>query len=159
MADAVGDLQLNDAQAAAADILIYASSSTGISQVLSNNGTSSLLARNFKYGPVQGPLPNDQWTLEVQNWVNIILAQLQRTVLEYATGPSDLDVLQFLTARNVSSEERLCRNQKARSGQAQNFSVLAIIIILVVGIFIILIDSNLDRLIGYVQRQKDASNY
>ncbi|KAK3174853.1 hypothetical protein OEA41_002099 [Lepraria neglecta] len=30
MADAVSDLQLNDAQAAAADVLIYASSSTGI---------------------------------------------------------------------------------------------------------------------------------
>ena len=95
MADAVGDPQLNDAQAEAeaADVLIYTSISTGISQVFTNNGTSSLLARNSKYSPVQGPLPNDQWTLEVQNWVKIILAQLQRTVLEYATGPSDLDVL------------------------------------------------------------------
>ena len=68
MADAVGDLQLNDTQAAAADVLIYVSRSTGISQVLSNKGTSSLLARNSKFGPVQGPLPNDQWTLEAQNW-------------------------------------------------------------------------------------------
>ena len=57
--------------------------------------------------------------------------------------PSDLDVLQFLTAPNVSSEEHLCSKQKARSGQAQNFSVLAINIILVVVIFIILIDINL----------------
>lgn len=45
MADTVGDLQLNDAQAAAAEIFIYASSSTGISQVLSNKGTSLLLAQ------------------------------------------------------------------------------------------------------------------
>ncbi|KAF6231379.1 hypothetical protein HO173_010339 [Letharia columbiana] len=45
--------------------------------------------------------------------------------------------LAILVPPNGSSQEHLCHNQRARSGQAQNFSVLAIGLILGLGLLII----------------------
>ena len=157
--DALESVDLNDAQAAAANVIVSASVSTGIAQVLEALGASALLARQTIYNGVQGPLPNNQWTLEVESWVNTVLAQLQRAVLEYATGPSNLNLLPFLKRPANPFEQNLCRNQIARTGQAQNFSVLAILLILVLGTIIICINLSLETLIDYFQRLSPHPNH
>ena len=153
------DIDLNDGQAATANVIVNASASTGIAQVLEALGASALLARQTNYNGVQGPLPNNQWTLEVESWVNIVLAQLQRAVLEYATGPSNLNLLAFLKRPANPSEQNLCRNQIARTGQARNFSVLAILLILVLGTFIVCINLSLETMVGYFQKRNSHSSY
>lgn len=158
LGEAMGDLSLSNAQAATADVL-YGSTYANLYAVISLLGTSSLLARNSKSASIQGSLPSNQWTLEVQSWNQIVLADLQRLVLEYATGPSNLELLPFLVRPNGSSQAHLCQNQRARSGQAQNFSVLAIALILALGMLIICVDLGLHRLVGHVQREKDLKDY
>lgn len=156
--EAVGGLGLNSAQAATAEIL-FASTLMTLFDVIELLGTSSLLAENSKFDSIQGFLPSNQWTLEVESWNQIVLADMQRSVLEYATGPSNQELLSFLLPPNGSSQAHICHNQRARSGQAQSFSVLAIVSIFTLGLLIICVDLGLHRLVGYVQREKDLKDY
>ena len=156
--EAIGALHLSNGQAATAEVLL-ACTSTTFYTMIANLGTSSLLARNSKTFSVQGFLPSNQWTLEVESWNQIILAEIQRGILEYATGPSDPEVLPYLLPPNGSYQERLCYNQRARSYQAQNFSVLAIVLILALGLLIICLNLGLNRLVGYIQRKKGLKDY
>ena len=159
LVEAVDRLDLTLAQRAAAHILADASAWTGIDQVLDALGTSALLATQSLVGSIQSPLPSNQWTLEVESWFNTDLAQLQRVVLEHATGPANLNLLPYLSRASSAAEKELCRNQKARTTIVQNFSVLAIIIILAVGSLIICVDLSLDYVVEYLQRQHRTSNH
>ena len=156
---ALGGLHMNDLQTAAAQTLVNASYQGGYLEAVVNDlGNSALLARQ-SLNIVQSPLPSDQWTLEVESCTNIVLAEMQRTVLEYATGPSDLSLLPFLVRPTTAAQKTLCSNQKARSGNVQNFSVLAVIIILVFGLMIICINLWLDTIIGNFQQLRIRWNH
>lgn len=152
-------ISLNSAQTATPEVLFIASASMDLGALIGLLDVSSLLARNSKYTSIQGSLPSNQWTLEVENWNQILLADMQRSVLEYATGPSNPEILPFLSPPNGSSQVNLCHNQRARSGQAQNFSVLAIVLILILGLLIICVDIGLHRFVGYAQREQDLKDY
>ena len=149
---------MNDVQTATTEVLL-ASSTLGIFDLIGSLGISALVARNSKSTSVQGFLPSNQWTLEVQSWNEIILAYMQRRILEYATGPSTSEVVPFVLPPNGSSQAHLCNNQKAHSGRAQNFSVLAIGLILGLGLLIICVNVGLHRLVSYVQRERDLKDY
>lgn len=154
----IQNLILDAAQSATTEIL-FSSYKNLIGGLFSLLGTSALLARNSKFVSVQGFLPLNQWILEVESWNQILLANFQRLALEYATGPSDPVVLPMLIPPNRSYQEQLCHNQRARSRQAQNFSVLAIGIILGLGLLITCVDLGLRRLTSYIQRGKDLKDY
>ena len=156
--DAIEEIGLNDAQQATSDVLL-AGISTSLPDLVASLGVSALTARSSKTNGVQGFLPPNQWALEVQNWNQAILANMQRGVLEFATGPSNPQVLPLLLPPNGSSQAQLCDNQRARSGRAQNFSVLAIGIILGLGLLITCVNVGLHRLVSYVQREIDLKDY
>ena len=156
--DSVANLTLNDAQSATLNVF-SGNFENGIYNFILLLGPSALLAKNSKFGSVQGLLPSNQWILEVESWNQILLANFQRLVLEYATGPSDPVVLPLLVPPNGTYEEQLCHNQRARSRQAQNFSVLAIGIIIGLGLLITCIDLGLHRLTSYIQHEKDLKDY
>lgn len=156
--DSIENLTLNDAQSATVGVL-FSGYLQPISDLLNLLGTSVLLAKNSKFNSVQSSLPSDQWILEVESWNQIVLANLQRLALEYATGPSDPVILPMLVPPNGPYEEQLCHNQRARSRQAQNFSVLAIGVIMGLGLLITCVDRGLHRLTSYIQREKDPNDY
>ena len=153
----IANLTLNNAQSATAEVLL--SHPNSVFDLIDLLGTSSLLAKNSKFGSIQGFLPSNQWILEVESWNQILLANMQRLILEYATGPSDPELLPMLVPPNGSYQEQLCHNQRARSRQAQNFSVLAIGIIIGLGLLITCVDMCLHRLISYIQHEKDLKDY
>ena len=73
--------------------------------------SSSLTSRQRLNAGQQGPLPDNQWQLEVENWYNIGLASLQ-SIADYAVGPGDADVMKhFWASPNSQVEEMLCKNQ------------------------------------------------
>ena len=149
-------LGLNNRQKITADALF--STTTTIGSLLEILGTSALTARNSLHGAMQASLPDNQWTLEVEGWFNSILAQIQRAVLEYATGPSDPNLLPFiLKAEGI--EKMVCRNQKARTAKAQNFNVLAIVLIFALGTLIIVINTLLDQVVSTLQKRSNPSNH
>jgi hypothetical protein len=73
-------------------------------------GIASLKAREILQDGLQGPLPNNQWQREVENWYGATLAQLQRTTVKYATGPTEPALLQILERPQTEGERRLCRS-------------------------------------------------
>ena len=158
LSDSIGNLTLNEAQSATVGVLL-GSYENDLYELLDLRGSSVLLAGNSKWGSVQGPLPSNQWILEVESWNQILLANFQRIALEYATGPSDPVVLQMLVPPNGSYEKQLCHNQRARSRQAQNFSVLAIGIIMSLGLLITCVDIGLHRITSYIQHKKNPNEY
>lgn len=82
-----------------------------LDDIVDSLGVSSLTARNSLYGGVQGPLPNNQWQLEVQYWHSISMALLQREVVEQATGPTSETVYPWLVKPQTKGEQALCHNQ------------------------------------------------
>lgn len=79
--------------------------------IIEHLGASALLAGNSFIGGVQGPLAPNQWQMEVQHWQSITLALKQRTLIEYAKGPSDTTVDEYLIRPSGSAERHICSNQ------------------------------------------------
>jgi hypothetical protein len=92
-------------------------------------------------------LANNQWELEAENWFKIALADLQQTVVEQATGPTDPSIARFATKPNAADQETLCTNQKVSSTLFMNFSVLGLVLTLVIGGLIMLVAQILPPII------------
>lgn len=85
---------------------------TGIPDLIEALRASSLTSR-FRYlNTLQGPLPSNQWQLEVENWHNIELVGYQSALIESATGPGDSGMLKYYWKQPSNDEERyVCGNQ------------------------------------------------
>lgn len=84
----------------------------GLDTIVATLKASSLKSRFGIFSALQGPLPNNQWQLEVEYWHNIVLASLQGIQVNIAAGPGDLRVLQYTWTRPLTDEQRyFCKNQ------------------------------------------------
>lgn len=80
-------------------------------EILYALGASALTGRYKLAHNVQAPLPDNQWQLEAEHWFKIILADLQRTIVEHATGPVDENAARGLIRPRTAEERSVCRNQ------------------------------------------------
>ena len=71
----------------------------------------ALLATDSLYLGMQGPLPGDQWQLEVQHWHMASLAHLQAIFVLAATGPGDRELERFVVSPNNTVETLFCNSQ------------------------------------------------
>lgn len=72
----------------------------------------------------QGPLPDDQWQVEVENWHNTSLAALQGNMLDQAVGPEDTGILEnFWRGPKSDIEEYFCKNQVRKLQVAPIYSL------------------------------------
>lgn len=81
---------------------------SSIDDIVKSANIASLKAREKLQGGLQGPLPDNQWQLEVENWYGGSLAVLQGAPVNYATGPIEPALLQILNRPQTESERRLC---------------------------------------------------
>lgn len=82
----------------------------GLPEVLTSLGISSLTSRYKLRNGIQGPLPSNQWQLEVKHWFRTTLADLQRSVVETATGTMGMST-QWMRQPQTPEERLLCRSQ------------------------------------------------
>lgn len=82
-----------------------------IKEVIYTLGSECITARNSLYGNMQGPLPDNQWQLEVQHWHQTSLALMQASFVETATGPNDPKVYEYVTKPQNAQEVQLCNSQ------------------------------------------------
>lgn len=147
----------------------------------SSLGGSSLTSRYSLSNGIQGPLPDDQWQKEVEHWFTVTLADLQRLVVEAATGPMDMAMNQFLIRPQTSEEHLLCRSQvsntflffffflgrltdfinsqKIRSLSYTSFSTLGLAVLLSIGGLIIGLSYTLEFLVDWIQKYRNLSLY
>ncbi len=82
----------------------------GIPEVINTLGVSALTARHKLASGRQGPLPDNQWQLEVEHWLTTTLAALQRAMVEVAAGPINPEISELKRPQNAE-EQLLCRSQ------------------------------------------------
>lgn len=128
-----------------------------ILDVASSRGSSSLRAQeavSLGSGSISIPLPNDQWMIECRSWFNTALAKLQRSVVDYATGPAHEGYMHYITQDPESDAwQQVCRSQRVKNpGGFQNFSLLGVTLILALGTVVILLGLTIDKIVGLVQR-------
>lgn len=80
--------------------------------VLEAIGITSLTSRFRLLEDFSGPLPDNQWHLEVENWHNIALAGVQGNVVARTAGPGDTNIFQnFWRKPETDIQRSLCKNQ------------------------------------------------
>ncbi|KAL9619643.1 MAG: hypothetical protein Q9160_005749 [Pyrenula sp. 1 TL-2023] len=121
---------------------------------LAGRGDSALRAQETVNSLDQAPLSDTHWTDEITSWFTTGLAHLQRGVLEYAAGPSNVDVGTYIWAPEDPVSRAMCRNQLVRSTLGTvSFSVLGVAVILAVGGFIVLLSFVLESVVGWAQKR------
>ncbi|KAL9619149.1 MAG: hypothetical protein Q9160_006239 [Pyrenula sp. 1 TL-2023] len=130
-------------------------SAYGLWAVLAHLKSTALTSRNRVYGALQGPLPDNQWQIEVENWHNIFKATLQGSAVESAVGPSDPGTLKYFWHPATSEQrQQFCKNQKIHSTAHTNFSVLQLSIVLILGGLIIIIGLTLEDLVFWIDKRR-----
>lgn len=157
---ALGDLQLSDihalelnsAQLGTARRLFLTQQRIYISASTDGRGGLALRAQEKVSVGFGEPLPNNQWQIEASHWMAISMARLQRGVVEWASGPTNLPPgIQVGLPSDIPITS--CFNQKVRHlGDHASFSILGMVIILAVGGTIILLSLVADQVGGLLQR-------
>jgi len=123
-----------------------------------------LLAQQLVYGSflISGPLPKNQWHLEVQNFHNITMAQIQaggdarifHPEAEIMPGMKFIDYL-----RNETDPEALgvCKSQKMRNSKYVSFSMFGFMIIVVCSIIIIAVNLFMVEIFTWLQTKRGKS--
>lgn len=104
-------------------------------------GSAALRASDTVLGTLSTGLPANQWEIEAEGWFQISLAKMQAYAVEYASNSDRLGpygIVHFPGANDVTRPiwHSQCFSQRiANPGQYQVFSLLALMLLLVFGIF------------------------
>lgn len=125
--------------------------------VIAELGAGALIQGKVFDNGMSAGLPNNQWMLEVESWFATSLAGLQQWGVEYVSGPSQDEVLSVLlsnwTNDGTPETKAICGSQKIFANGYQNFSVLGLCLILIIGGIIILSSLCLESLVASVQKK------
>jgi hypothetical protein len=77
---------------------------------------------------------------------------VQVMIVRYATGPDDIEDVQFIDPPDSDAEAWMCANQKIGRTDYTSFSVLGIAVILAVGSAIIYVNLGLESLVRCSER-------
>ncbi|KAH7115914.1 hypothetical protein B0J11DRAFT_538738 [Dendryphion nanum] len=127
-----------------------------ISGIVDNLGITSLVARLGLTANQQGPIPTNQWQIEVEQWVSASLASVQGSFIESGNGPRPL-YERFRRAPNGTEQTAVCKSQKIMTTKYSSFSVLGVALILLVGGLIMVLDLGLEPLIDYIQIRRNKT--
>jgi hypothetical protein len=95
-------------------------------------------------------IPSYQWQLEAKYWHSVAMALFQRTFVEYGTGQVAAQPA-YILPPPTASDRWFCENLMIRGTAYQSFSVIALILIVGIGSFIILVSLNIESLAGAIQ--------
>ncbi|CAA9961849.1 hypothetical protein PTMSG1_05226 [Pyrenophora teres f. maculata] len=126
----------------------------GFTEIANILKEGALLASDFTTPLGQFGLPDNQWELELKHWFGIMLAALQGSIVNQASGPSIPEAAPFHSAPMTVGERAACSNQKIRSDSYTSFNVLGLILIFSIGSLIMLISACLPSLTARMRRKK-----
>lgn len=108
----------------------------------------NLLAQQQTWGgSVQLPLAKNQWLLEMEDAHATVMAMLQPTVVDHATGPHNDAWQEFIVPPELgSASAELCNLIRVRaSGEFANISVLGLSIVILFSVLIATVEALLPR--------------
>ena len=149
------NIGLNDRQKDTADLLT--DSIYDMYNPVIGRQASALLASQTVYDNEQQSLPNNQWQIEVANWLATFLARLQQGVIEYALYRANTPVMNNTL---LELERVVYKSQKIHNPLGyQNYSIFSIAIILIGGFLVILIGTIIDTCVGCAKRLLNRGYY
>ncbi|KAK7983390.1 bacterial alpha-L-rhamnosidase-domain-containing protein [Apiospora arundinis] len=104
-------------------------------------------------------IEKNQWQLDVTKWWHIMLAGFQAKVVNTAQGSANAPFQPSTYKPENELEWNLCRNQKIRSTQYANFSVLGLVITYTIGALIIMISFGVEPVLNMLQKRGWYSKY
>ncbi|KAK7905917.1 hypothetical protein LTR67_000641 [Exophiala xenobiotica] len=118
--------------------------------------TNPLLASNVTLSGKTGSwislgLPQSQWEMELQYWHSISMAQLQRTIVQWATGriaPEPQDLQPPTAAQDIW----FCENLIVPSTVYQSFDVVAIILVITLGMLVVFVSLIMEPLAASIRK-------
>lgn len=124
-------------------------------------GIPSLLAGFSLFGPLQlTKLPPTQWQDEVEYNFQNVLASMQASMVEVATGKAPWERMEGGRCRKEDGCRKICGYQKIKSTRFSSFSVLGIVIVLVVGGLIMISAAYIESLASAcLGRGDDKASY
>lgn len=150
----VTQLDLNAAQSVTATRLLYAISNANLYSSINGLGPEALRLYSGAYNLISPGVPQNQWQLEVEGWVQTNLAKWQALMVEYAHNTADLGTFGHLDGPNNDDDafrtewQRQCRQQMiANLAGYQNISVLGLVVIYGLGGLIILVSLFLKNIV------------
>lgn len=155
LADSLPTVDFNDKQLATAGFMAVGLSHTSLWFSVDGRGSQALEAQSTVFGREQiAALPNNQWHAEVGGWFQVGLATLQQFLLETAIGPINIvESGGVLTPPGDDAERAICKRQTIRNASGyQNFSILGVAIILVLGVILIALGWGLDIVVGWIEK-------
>lgn len=85
--------------------------SSTLYDLLSSLGPSSLLSTQHLGQDFMGPLPDNQWQLDVSHWFAMRMASLQAAFVNSARGPTDEALLPYIKRPSDEYQQEMCNNQ------------------------------------------------
>ena len=157
--EASEQIGLNLYQLATVETLVFAFRESSMSNSVDGRGPSALQAQNTLFTTIDAyqqevPLPNNQWQIELSSWFAVSLAALQQSLVQKASGPTDiLAAGGYILKPAIKYEEAICKRQMIRNVAGyQNFSTLGIAIILIFGSGLVILGLAIDTIAGLMQR-------
>jgi hypothetical protein len=74
-------------------------------------GATSLSSKYSLVSGIQGPLPDNQWQLDMEHWHAATLVAMQGSAVDAASGPSDPSMRKFWAPPANDQEKSLCNSQ------------------------------------------------
>ncbi|KAI0543447.1 hypothetical protein F4679DRAFT_577625 [Xylaria curta] len=119
-----------------------------ITGIVTHLGSSAILSQRTLIQGDQGPLPSNQWQLDVNHLWDITLAVMQASFIDTAYGQMDSSILQSWISFTSPALNEPCNSQACiiRSTAYGSFSLFG----LVVGLLIVLVSYLLEPISGYL---------
>ncbi|KAF4304011.1 hypothetical protein GTA08_BOTSDO07955 [Botryosphaeria dothidea] len=108
-------------------------------KIVKTLGSRVLSSKYALFNSVQGPIPDNQWQLDVENWHNATLALLQDAFVSTARGDHDPRWSQWFYDPPDEESKKLCKSQKIRSNAYVSFNVFGLFFIFCLGGLIMLV--------------------
>ncbi|KAK6829651.1 hypothetical protein PG987_010235 [Apiospora arundinis] len=122
-------------------------------------GSSSLLSVLMLSHGNMIEIKKNQWQLDVTKWWNIMLAGFQAKFVDTAEGNANAPFQPSTHKPQNEWEWNLCRNQKIRSAQYANFSVLGLVLTYSLGALLILVSFGVEPVLDLLQKRGRYSQY
>jgi len=155
----------------------FSLAATSVEWILNGLGARGLASQLALQNGIQGPMPTNQWQLDVRHWWAIWLASIQAGFVNMARGTDD-PVLKQYAAEPEQFRQDVCETQvsalqnkvplnylkltptkKIRSSMVVSFSLFALYFTLIVGLLLILTDLILEPIFDCLQRRKGYKQY
>ncbi|RDA88405.1 hypothetical protein CP532_5561 [Ophiocordyceps camponoti-leonardi (nom. inval.)] len=119
--------------------------------MVSSFQSNSLLSQQVSSSGLRGPLPDNQWQIDVNYWWNTMLATIQASFVQQAAWTTDPELEPYVIHLNSS--------YKILTSEYTAFSVFGLCFTYILGFLIILISFGLEPTLDFLSRRRNPKGY